>query len=147
MKKSTFGWLPIMVIVSIELYSCKSSSENPDDVSVNINEATKVVRKEMPIDSLSDYAKLKVVTSKLIADNELKIADFKSRLKSESTVNQAKFQAQIDTLLSKNKLLKTDLNTYKEQGLSKWNAFKSRVQKSVDDVNQDIETYKNDHKY
>jgi len=76
-----------------------------------------------------------------------RIQEFKEKLKVETAENKKKFQQQIDKLEAKNNDLKNDLKGYTESGKEKWDVFKTRVQKSVDDINKDINDYKKEHNY
>jgi len=138
-------------IAGITLISCKPSNEKMEDAKEDVVEAKEAEANaeenltEVKADTASDYALLKAQTKKLIAENETRIAEFKMKLKTETAVKQKKFQTEIDQLEAKNNVLKSDLNAYKEEGKEKWNAFKNRLQKSVDDVNKDIQEYKKEH--
>ena len=147
MKNLKLTLTSFLAIALLLVFSCKSRNENSDQSSKSA--VTKGNTPEVLVagDSLSDYAKLKLATNKLIAENEADIADFKFRLKTESTENQLKFKTQIDQLKLRNEVLKKDLESYKDKGVSEWNSFKVRVQKSIDDMNKDIQQYKKDHKY
>ncbi|WP_291083917.1 hypothetical protein [Flavobacterium sp. BFFFF1] len=139
--------------VALVMASCKNSKDEVKEAREDVND----VKQEQieaaadanaaKSDSVSDYAKLKAETNKLIADNKTRIAEFKVKLKTESAANQKKFQAQIDQLEAKNEVLQNDLDNWTEKRKVDWNAFKSRVQKSVDDINKDIDDYKEAHNY
>ena len=134
-----------LAIVLSLLFSCKSGNENADQSLKSVDTKANGSKVLVANDTLSDYAKLKLVTNKLIAENEADINDFKLRLKTESIENQLKFKIQIDRLKVRNDVLKKDLESYKDKGESEWNAFKIRVQKSIDDMDKDIQKYKKDH--
>ncbi|WP_146185077.1 guided entry of tail-anchored proteins factor 1 [Flavobacterium pallidum] len=135
------------------LGSCKNESKDIEDAKDDVIEARQdeQIAKEQAdaaqTDSVSDYARLKAETNKLIADNKTRIAEFKVKLKTESAANQAKFEKQIDKLEAKNEELQKDLDNWANKGKERWDAFKERVQKSVDDVNKDIDDYKKEHNY
>lgn len=95
----------------------------------------------------SDYALLKAGTKKLIADNEKRIAEFRVKANSETADERAKLNARIDKLEAKNNELKADLEKFGNKADEKWDAFKTRVQKSVDDIDKDIDDYKKEHNY
>ena len=145
MKNLKFTPTIVLSILLLLFFSCKSGNENPDQSVKSGSTEGNVSKVIVANDTLSDYAKLKLVTNKLIAENEADINDFKLRLKSESTENQLKFKTQIDRLKVRNDVLKQDLENYKDKGESEWNAFKIRVQKSIDDMDKDIQKYKKDH--
>jgi hypothetical protein len=148
MKKSIVLFVAACLIAGIILTSCKSKDEKAEDVTIakdSIIQASEDLNK-VKSDSISDYAMLKAKTSKLVAENEQKIAEFKMKLKMEASEKQEELQEIINKLEVKNSELKKDLETYTEAGKEKWEAFKERVQKSVDDINKDIENYKKEHK-
>lgn len=133
--------------------SCKNDAKDIDEANEEVIDAKQEQAEAnakadaVQNESLSDYAKLKAETSSLIADNKTRIAEFKVKLKTESAANQAKFEKQIDALEAKNEALQKDLDNWADKGKEGWDAFKTRVQKSVDDINKDIDDYKKDHNY
>ncbi len=133
--------------------SCKHDAKDIDEAKEEVTEARQEQAEAnakadaAEADTLSDYAKLKAKTSSLIADNKTRIAEFKVKLKTESAANRAKFEKQIDALEARNEELQKDLDNWADKGKEGWDAFKTRVQKSVDDINKDIDDYKKDHNY
>jgi hypothetical protein len=153
MKKSIGLLVATCLVASIGLTNCKSSTEKVEDAQEEVvdakenqMEAEKNLNNDQ-LDSLSDYGKMKMETEKMIALNQGKITEFKTKLKTEKAENQKKFEANIDRLEEKNNKLKSDLNNYKESGTESWNTFKMRVQNSVDDINNDIDNYRKEHNY
>ena len=55
--------------------------------------------------------------------------------------------ARIDKLEAKNNELKSDLDKFGDKADEKWDSFKTRVKKSVDDIDKDINDYKKEHNY
>ena len=153
MRKSIGLLVASCLITGITLTSCKSDNEKVEaakedviDAKENELEAESDLQ-EAKTDSVSDYTRLKAETNALVAKNETRIAEFKVKLKTENAANQKKFQVQIDNLEAKNNELKRDLNNYADAGKEKWDTFKTRVKKSVDDIDKDIEDYKTKHNY
>ena len=132
-----------VAIISVAFSSCKSSNEgeNKSETGTVADEKTVIVT-----DTSSDYAILKAKTLNLVKTNEAEIAAFKSKLATETASNKVKFQKEIDSLNAKNVALKSTLSNYKEEGKAKLNTFKARLQKSIDDINKDIDTYRSEHK-
>lgn len=138
MKNRKFLGFVLLTIVTFAV-SCKSSNEK-NDATIEAETTTATT------DSLSDYAVLKAKTLSLVEANEIKIAAFKAKLANETAENKMKFQKEIDTLNAKNDKLKNTLSTYKEQGKAELKTLKERLQKSIDDINKDIDTYRENHK-
>jgi cell shape-determining protein MreC len=153
MKKSIGLLVATCLVTTIGLTSCKTSNEKVEDAQekvVDAKENEMEAEKELTdkkMDSVTDYAKMKTETQRLVEKNEAKIAEFKMKLKTEKEENQKKFEAKIDKLEEKNNRLKADLNAYSENGKESWNTFKMRVQNSIDDMNKDIDNYKKEHNY
>ena len=153
MKKSIGLLVAACLVASIGFTSCKTSNEKVEDAKEEVVDSKEnqmeaeqnLNNKKM--DSVSDYAKMKMESEKMVAANEVKIAEFKMKLKTEKAENQKKFDAEIMKLEEKNNKLKADLNNYTETGKESWNTFKMRVQNSVDDINKDINDYKKEHNY
>lgn len=151
MKK--IGILVAALSLGSIVVSCKSSTEKTEDAQTEMNNEMNDMHNdtisivEVDGDSKSDYAKLKAETNEMIAENDRKIAAFKIKMKGEKADAQASLDKKIAVLEAKNNQLKKDLNEYTEEGKEKWGAFKTRVQKSMDDINKDIDDYKKEHNY
>lgn len=141
------------LFAAIIITSCKNDPKDIDEAKEDVMDAKQEQAEAnakadaAQHDSLSDYARLKAETNSLIADNKTRIAEFKVKLKTESAVNQVKFQKQIDDLEAKNEELQKDLDNWAEKGKERWDAFRDRVNKSVKDINDDINDYKKEHNY
>ncbi len=139
MKNYQILYALTFVLFTFIYSSCKSSNETKTETDAIENETVSEATQ-------SDYAILKSKTLDLVKVNEAEIEAFKAKLKTETATNKVKFQREIDSLQAKNVALTSTLNSYKEQGKAKLNTFKERLQKSIDDINKDIETYKVEHK-
>lgn len=150
MKKSVYLY---STLVALAFGACKSPNDRLDDAQDDLREAqqeqaeAKSEYDATKASDTSDYALLKAATKKIIADNEKRIAEFRLRLNKETAANQKKLQVQIDTLEARNQRLGSQLDGYREEGKAKWDAFRSRVKKSVDDIERDIDEYKREHNY
>lgn len=151
MKK--IGILVAALSLGSIVVSCKSSTEKTEEAQAEMDHERNDVHNDtlsivaVDKDSQSGYAKLKAETNEMIVTNERKIAEFKVKMKGEKADIQTSLDKKIAVLEAKNTQLKKDLNEYTEEGKEKWNAFKTRVQKSMDDINKDIEDYKKEHNY
>ena len=143
MKNYKILYFITFTICAVFFSSCKSSNESEIITETNVAATD---RDTVALSTESDYAILKAKTLELVKANQVEIAAFKSKLKTETALNKVKFQQEIDSLQAKNIALTSALNTYKEQGKIKLNSFKARLQKSIDDINKDIETYRKEHK-
>lgn len=136
--------------VLIAATGCKSDTQEAHEDVVEATaeqaEATAEYENAKAADT-SDYALLKAGTKKLIADNEKRIAEFRVKANSETADERAKLNARIDRLEAKNNELKADLERFGDKADEKWDAFKARVKKSVDDIDKDIDDYKREHNY
>ena len=150
MKKLTNTCIIATAIFFLQFIGCKSSSEGENELDsgkIEVDKPSEKIAGDTTLNnSPSDYAIIKSKTLELVKSNETEIAAFKTKLKTETEANKIKFQREIDSLMAKNKVLKSTLENYKEQGANKLNLFKERLQKSIDDINKDIETYKTEHK-
>lgn len=151
MKKNLYLYASLIALAFSA--GCKSPNEQAEDAQDDLMEATEdQARAEAEYDAAkasdtSDYARLKAGTKKVIADNEKRIAEFKVKLANETAENRKKLQVRIDTLEARNQRLNRQIDSYTEEGKSKWEAFKSRVAKSVNDIDRDIDEYKREHNY
>lgn len=136
--------------ITLGVTSCKTDKKEAQEEVVEATgeqvEATVDYEQAKAADT-SDYAVLKAGTKKMIADNDKRIAEFRLKLTDETAENRKKLNVQIDKLEAKNNKLRTSLDSFGEKTGEKWDAFKTRVKKSVDDIDKDINDYKKEHNY
>ncbi|RZJ65189.1 MAG: hypothetical protein EOO50_14860 [Flavobacterium sp.] len=148
--KTTFLSVTAAFALAIGTTSCKSDKQDAQEDVVEATadqaEATADYENAKAADT-SDYAILKAGTKKLIADNEKRIAEFRVKANEGSAEEKAKMNARIDKLEAKNNDLKSDLDNFGDKADEKWDAFKTRVKASVDDIDKDINDYKREHNY
>lgn len=153
MKKS-IGLLVASLFLSGAVFtSCKSDAEKVEDAQEDVVEAREDEMdaqqdvNEARYDNASDYERFKADTKLVIAENETRIAEFKVKLKADTAENQKLYKEKIDMLEQRNDQLEDDIDDFKEGASEDWNAFRTRIEKSRDDINADIEAYKREHNY
>jgi protoporphyrinogen oxidase len=138
------------ILAMASFTACKSDKKQAQQDTIEASkkqlEATEEYEKTKASDT-SDYAVLKAGTKKMIADNEKRIAEFRVKLNDETAANRAKLNTRIDKLEAKNNELKASLDSFSDKTGEKWDAFKTRVKRSVDDIDKDIDNYKKEHNY
>lgn len=148
MKRNLYLYSTLIALA----FGCKSPNEQADDAKDDLQEAQQEQAKAQAeydatqATDTSDYAKLKAGTKKILADNERRIAEFKVKLAAESAESRKKLQTQIDSLEARNERLSRQLDDYKAEGKTQWEAFKARVEKNADDIERDLDAYKNKNK-
>lgn len=153
MKKSIGLLVASLFLAGAVVTSCKSNAEKVEDAQEDVVDAKENEMdaqedlNEAKYENASDYEQFKEATKLTIAENETRIAEFKVKLKAESAENQKMYQANVDMLEKKNDQLKDDINDFKEGAEQDWNEFKTRIQKSKNDIDADIEAYKREHNY
>ena len=153
MKKATLLFVSSVFVFALSLNSCKSNAEKVEDAQEDVIDAKEnelEAEKELheaKTDSVSDYERLKAETKVIVATNKTRIAEFEVKLKQETTQNKAKLQKRIDALEAKNDELEKDIDSFSASTKEKWQTFKARVKKSTDDIEKDIEEYKDEHNY
>ena len=153
MKKSIGLMVASLLLSGAVFTSCKSNAEKVEDAQEDVVDAKENEMdaqqdlNEAKYENASDYEQFKAATKVVIAENETRIAEFKVKLKDETVANKAKFQANVDALEKRNDRLKDDIDDFKEGANEDWNGFKTRIEKSKNDIDADIKQYKRDHNY
>ena len=94
----------------------------------------------------SEYAKLKAGTKKIIADNERRIAEFRLSIKDKTAGERTRLNERIESLEARNEELRKDLDRFGDRADERWDSFKARVNKNVEDIRRDIDDLRNDNK-
>lgn len=141
MKTPIIRMVTLAVVASITLLSCNNS---PKDKEENLNEAKDEVvdaradLTEARLDSINDFNKYKVSIERKLTDNELVIADLKSKNDSKDKSTQALYLQQLNKLELKNAELKSKLENYKQGPEQKWELFQVDFNKEMDDLGKSI---------
>lgn len=153
MKKSIGLLVATLFISGFAMTSCKSNAEKVEDAQEDVVDAKEDEMdaqqdvNEAKYENASDYEQFKAATKLVIAENETRIAEFKVKLKDETTESKARYQQQVDLLEKKNDQLEQDIDDYVDGAKENWNEFKNRIERSKNDIKADIDQYKKEHNY
>jgi cytochrome c556 len=153
MKKSIGLLAASLLLAGITFTSCKSNAEKVEEAQEDVVDAKEDEMDDQQdlndakYENASDYEQFKAATKVIIAENETRIAEFKVELKTESAENKKMYQAKVDMLQKKNNQLEEDVDDFTDGAKENWNDFKNRIEKSQNDIETDIKTYKREHNY
>ncbi len=141
--------LALSAVVALSLLGCKQDAarevEALREAKDKQAEATVEYEQAKAADT-SEYAKLKAGTKKIIADNERRIAEFRLSIKDKTADERGRLNERIESLEVRNEELRRDLDRFGDRTDEKWETFKARVNKNVDDIRRDIEDLRQDSK-
>ena len=123
--KKTILTLAIVAFMAgtVSTLSAQTTDKQSDKARENLKDAKKEL-KEAKKDSVSEYQAFKAESNLKIKDNEKRIAELKVKLAKVNAKNKATYNKDVNALEQKNNKLKVKLAEYKENGQSKWAAFK-----------------------
>lgn len=137
-KKMFFSFLTLFFMVS--MLGCEKS---PQRATEAVEDAKKDLQKanenlvEAKLDSSNQYNKYREDVNARLAENDRKIVAIREKMQQEKQDMRVKYEKRISELEGKNAKLKTDIGSYTKDN-NKWNSFKERFDKEMDDLGKDI---------
>ena len=155
MKSKIIYYSTISAIAITSLISCNQSTskqtERVEDAKQELNEAKNEVTDatankelaeqnlvEAKLDSTYDYKTYKLYIEKQLLINENEIARLKLKIDADKQENRAANKAKLDEMNSRNKMLRTKIESYKETNKEKWVQFKLDFNKEMNDLGVSI---------
>jgi cell division protein FtsX len=116
---------------------CQSSASKVQDAQDKVQDAKdKVVEANQDLDqALRDsILQFRTQSEATFNDREKSIADFKARIANEKDENRVKYQKKLAELEQQNTDMKKQLDDYKEAGKDKWDTFKVKFSKDMNNL-------------
>lgn len=136
-KKIMFAFGFVALTFTVFLFSsCTSPNEKisktkMNEASENLMEAKSDLNAAQN-DFNQTYEAFKIESDRKIAENEKAIA--KLRMENKKKVAKADFEKKLTTLEKKNQSLKDRMQNYKEEGIDKWESFKTEFNHDMDNL-------------
>ena len=141
MKTKKLKVTAIACILIFGMSSCINSpskkAENVENAQKDLNKAEESLQKSV-VDSTNEYARYKAESEAKLQENDLKIAQIKTKLKTDKIKINAKYEKDLAELELKNSNLKISIEDYKETDKNKWEKFKTNFNHDLDEVGKSI---------
>ena len=131
----------------ILLTGCDSSAKKVENAEIKVQDAKeKVAEAQMNLnnsrqDSITEYQKFRKEAEEKIFAHDKSIAEFKGRIASDERATRVDYEMKIAQLEKQNRDLKKMLDDYKEEGLEKWDAFKTKFNHNMDDLGKAFKAF------
>ncbi|HPH99979.1 MAG TPA: hypothetical protein PK772_06610, partial [Chitinophagaceae bacterium] len=86
-----------------------------------------------------EFEQFKQISAEKIANNEKRIAALKIQLAQEGKDIKAKYEKKVAELEQKNINMKSNIDTYKEDGKDKWKLFKRSFNQDMDMLDKSLQ--------
>ena len=130
MKTKYFILASSLLIAGLFFTGCNDNRENAKD---NVEQANQDMI-DAQVQFEKDWQQFKSDAELRINENQQKIDDFKTAMKSTSTKFKAKYENEVLTLEQKNIELKKKLNDFKYERKENWEEFKTTFNNDMDIV-------------
>lgn len=137
MKKSALTIITAGTILAAITVGCNSPTTKVENAKQDLNEA-RLERSEEKRDSVADVAAFKKESEDRIAGNEITIAAFKERMKTDKQQTRKADQKVIDELEQRNINMRKKMDDYKYEGNDNWETFKKEFGHDMDDLGQSL---------
>lgn len=151
-KKSMLSLVVATCVIGSILTSCKSSSEKVENARTKVEEAEADTTKtnqnivdahenlnQVQKDSAMEFEQFKQISAEKIANNEKRIAALKIQVAQEGKDIKAKYEKKVAELEQKNINMKSNIDTYKEDGKDKWKLFKRSFNQDMDMLDKSLQ--------
>lgn len=153
MKKTVLSLALTTIIAGTVLVGCKDASkkeadaqenvqdarENLDDAKVELSAARRAATEE-------EWKAFKDSTNATIAQNEVRIAEMRAKIKKTGKTIDEEYAIKIQELEQKNKDIKNKLEVYKNDANSDWESFKKEYNHDMDDLGNSLKNFTVDNK-
>lgn len=137
MKKSIIAIFTIGYIATSITYSCNSPAKKVENAQEELKDAKQELSQAQK-DSVADFEYFRKSSEERIANNEIVINAYKSRMANDKKAIKAKDQKIIDALEQKNIDMRKKISEYKEEGKDKWENFKVEFDHDMDELGDAI---------
>jgi len=133
MKNSIVRISALSFIAISLLTGCSTTAEKEVDAQTEVNEANKTLEIANE-EYLAELDQFRSETAKTVAENDLSIAEFKTKIEHEKKEAKAEYKEKIEVLEKKNSDMKMKMEEYKADGKENWNKFKTEFKNDMDEL-------------
>ena len=133
MKKTILTVASALIVTSLLLTACNSSSEKIENAQEEVVKANQNLE-EANEEYWKDYASYKEEVANRISSNEQVSSDFKERIKLQKNEAKADYNKKIEELDKQNSDLRKRMDEYKIQGKDNWEAFKTEFENDMSEL-------------
>lgn len=141
--KSIFGILTIILLAG--LTACNSPSKQVESAEEDVSEAKEELR-QAEEDYKIELANFKRESNQQIIENETAIAKFKAQMATSKKELKASYEMQIAAFEQKNAEMKLRMEAYEEDGMDKWQSFKTEFNHDMDELGKSLNDFTIDNK-
>ncbi len=133
MKKSTIPTALFTLLVGIISTGCMTPAQKVKTAQTNVTKANEDLDKANK-EYLEDVVVYRKEIADKIADNDLKIAEFNTKIENEKEVAKEDYRKRIAELKQKNNDMKLRMDDYKVDGKEKWKMFKTEFSHDMEEL-------------
>ncbi len=145
MKNVNFTLIGVSFILIYFSFGCtpksernkKAADENVAKSREDVDIANENLR-QAKLDSAAEYQSFRMQMELKLKENEQKIAELKAKAKSEKKDIDAAYEAELESLMKKNRELQSRVVTYKTSYADKWSSFKESFNQEMDEIGKSI---------
>lgn len=141
MKTTKLKVVALACLMIFGMSYCKNSpaekAEDVEDAQEELSIAEDDLQKAL-IDSTNEYTRYKIESETKLKENDVKIADLKTKLKAEKLEIRTKYEKELSEIELKNSKLKTSIADYKETDENKWEKFKTNFNNELNEIGKSI---------
>jgi hypothetical protein len=136
----------VTVITSTIITACGPSTPKEDAAKAKVEDAKEELKDARKEATAEEWKAFKDESELKIRDNEIRIAEFKAKIKETGKALDALYEKKIDALEQQNKDMKARIDAYETNKESDWEAFKREFNHDMDELGQALKDLTVDNK-
>ena len=133
MKKTLISLVVAATLISGAIFTgCRPSTPREDAAKTEVLEANEELKDARKAATAEEWKAFKDESELKIRDNEVRIAELKSKIKKSGKELDALYNKKIDALEQQNKDMKARIDVYEKNNKSDWESFKREFNHDLD---------------
>jgi len=133
MKKTIISLVVVATLISGAIFTgCGPSTPREDAAKTEVLEANEELKDARKAATAEEWKAFKDESELKIRDNEVRIAELKSKIKKSGKELDALYNKKIDALEQQNKDMKARIDVYEKNNKSDWESFKREFNHDLD---------------
>jgi outer membrane murein-binding lipoprotein Lpp len=130
----------ITLVTAVLLSGCNSPQQKVDEAQENVEEQQHNLD-QAQVDLETETADFKLESNEKITANEKVIADFKIRLRNIKDDAKGAYKKKVTDLEQKNTSLKRRIEEHEDEGMEKWQSFKTEFNQDMDELGKSLKDF------
>ncbi|MEI8049023.1 MAG: hypothetical protein WCI92_16695 [Bacteroidota bacterium] len=147
MKKTILTLIIATTFISGAIFNvCSPSTPKEDAAQARVDDVKEELKDARKAATAEEWKAFKDESELKIRDNEIRIAELKTKIKKTDKELDAVYERKIDALEQQNKAMKVKIDVYEKDFKSDWESFKREFNHDMNEIGQALQDLTVDNK-